>query len=308
MKRSEERELRARFRAQYGVVSTRELRLLGVSDGNQRRRVAAGDWEIAAPGVVRLAGAPRVPEQDLLAACLAGGPTSMASHQSAAWMWGLAGVPDHHAITIARGVRIRGHLSSVDVRRPVDYPAHVVVWRQIPCTDPLRTLVDWASIASQETIDGGIDTALAARLLTPEAIEGELGRLTRQGRSGVRQVRKSLQERGLVGAPNPSVLESRILRLLHQAGIVPLGVEVPMGDDGRYRVDVLLAPTLVLEVDGYAYHHTPEQVMEDERRRRRLRLSGVEVLVYTWREIAYDWAHCLAEVRIALLQAGTGAA
>ena len=306
MNRAEERELRARFRAQYGLVSTRELRLLGVTAGGQRRRIAAGDWEPAAPGVVRLAGAPRSPEQDLMAACLAAGPSAVASHQSAAWMWGLAPPPDRHAVIVARGVH-RG-LVSVDVRRPVDYPAHVVLWRRIPCTDPLRTLIDWASVAPRERIDGAIDTALAERLLTVEGIEVQLGKLTRQGRRGVQGVRTSLADRGLVGAPNPSVLESRILRLLHQAGIVPLGVEVPMGEEGRYRVDVMLAPTLVLEVDGYAYHHTPEQVIEDERRRRRLRLGGVEVLVYTWREIAYDWAHCLAEVRIALRKAATGVA
>jgi hypothetical protein len=298
--------LRARFRAQYGLVSTRELRLLGVTAGRQRRRIACGDWELASPGVVRLAGAPRTPEQDLMAACLAGGPTAVASHQSAAWMWGLATVPDRHAITIARGTRSR--LGGADVRRPVDYPSHVVLWRRIPCTDPLRTLVDWASIASREGIDRAIDVALAERLLTVEAIEVQLGKLTRQGRGGVQSVRNSLAGRGLVGAPNPSVLESRILRLMHQAGIVPIGVEVPMGEEGRYRVDVMLAPTLVVEVDGYAYHHSPEQVMEDERRRRRLRLGGVEVLVYTWREIAYDWAHCLAEVRTALRKAGTGVA
>jgi very-short-patch-repair endonuclease len=287
-------------------VSTRELRLLGVTAASQRRRITAGDWELVAPGVVRLASAPRSAEQSLLAACLAAGPTAVASHQSAAWMWGLAAVPDRHAVTVARGVR--RELRGVDVRRPVDYPAHVVLWRRIPCTDPLRTLVDWASVTSRDGLDRAIDAALAERLLTVEGIQGQLDRLTRQGRRGVNRVRGSLADRGQVGAPNPSVLESRLIRHLHRAGIVPIGVEVQMGEDGRYRVDVLLAPTLVVEVDGYTYHHSPEQVMEDERRRRRLRLSGVEVLVYTWREMAFDWAHCLGEIRIALRQADTGVA
>jgi hypothetical protein len=221
-------------------------------------------------------------------------------------MWGLAAVPDRHAVTVARGVRRQ--LNGVAVHHPVDYPAHIVLWRRVPCTDPLRTLVDWASVTSREGLDRAIDVALAERLLTVEGIQGQLDRLTRQGRPGVHRIRGSLAGRGLVGAPNPSVLESRLIRRLDQAGIVPIGVEVPMGEDGRYRVDVLLAPTLVVEVDGYTHHHSPEQVMEDERRRRRLRLSGVEVLVYTWRESALDWARCLGEIRIALRQAHTGVA
>jgi very-short-patch-repair endonuclease len=306
MNTREERELRSRFRAQYGLVSYRELRALGVNAAMQSRRIAAGDWELAGPGVVRLAGAPRSPEQDILAACLAGEPTAVASHQSAAWIWGLTAVPGRHAVTVARGVRLR--LAGVDVRRPVDYPAHVVMWRQIPCTDPMRALVDYSSVASPAEINSAVDAALAERLLTVEAIEAELTRLARQGRTGVQRLRGSLVDRGWIGAPNPSALESRLLRLLRRAGIVPLAVEVPMWEDGRYRVDVMLTPTLVVETDGYAYHHTPEQVTEDERRRRRLRLSGIEVLVYTWREVVFDWPHCLAEVRTALRRANSGVA
>ncbi len=33
-----------------------------------------------------------------------------------------------------------------------------------------------------------------------------------------------------------------------------------MGPDGRYRVDALLAPNVVMEVDGFTYHSDPEQV------------------------------------------------
>ena len=65
----------------------------------------------------------------------------------------------------------------------------------------------------------------------------ELGRLARPGRSGVGRMRGALQRRGLIGAPRPSVLECRTLRLLRQHGIEPLATQVHCGPDGRYRVD-----------------------------------------------------------------------
>ncbi|MHB1931258.1 MAG: PDDEXK family nuclease, partial [Acidimicrobiales bacterium] len=57
---------------------------------------------------------------------------------------------------------------------------------------------------------------------------------------------------------------------------------------------------LFVEVDGYAYHHSPEQKANDERRRNRLRLDGNIVLVYTWRDVVGDGARVLNEIRRAL--------
>ncbi len=281
------RELRARFRAQHGLITRLDMRLLGLTVAEERQRRATGEWERAGPGVLRVAASPRTAQQELLAACFACGPVAVASHQSAAWMWGLLDrVPDRHAVTVARTGRTR--LPRTDVHRPVDYPAHVVVLQNIPCTNPLRTLVDLAAASPADSLDAAVDRALAKRLLTVEAIVAELDRLARQGRTGVVALRDSLSRRGLVGAPHPSVLESRVLRLLHQHGIRPLACEVKMGPGGRYRVDVLLAPRVVMEVDGHAYHADPEQVAEDKRRRTRLRLDGMIVLDYTWRDVVYD--------------------
>jgi very-short-patch-repair endonuclease len=194
-------------------------------------------------------------------------------------------------------------LRTFDLHRPVSAPAHVTRRRGVPCTDPLRTLVDLAGVAPAREVDDAVDQALASQLLTVEALEAEVGRLSRPGRCGVGLMRSALHRRGLIGAPAPSVLESRTLRLLRRAGIEPVAVEVRVGEGGRYRIDIALTPVLVIEVDGYAFHFSPEQKTEDERRRRRLRLSGVEVLVYTWRDVVYDAAQMLMEIQQAFLRA-----
>jgi hypothetical protein len=107
------------------------------------------------------------------------------------------------------------------------------------------------------------------------------------------------------GAPHPSVLESRVLRLLSRIGIEPLGVEVKMGSEGQYRVDTLLDPTVAMEVDGHTYHAAPELKAEDERRRGRLRLGGTFVLVYDWTEVLRDAGRIAAECHEAIAKYGS---
>ncbi len=79
-----------------------------------------------------------------------------------------------------------------------------------------------------------------------------------------------------------------------------MGVEVEAGPDGCYRIDFQLSPILFVEVDGYAYHHSPEQKAGDERRRNRLRLEGRMLLVYSWRDVVGDGARVVNEIRQAL--------
>jgi very-short-patch-repair endonuclease len=299
MKPAERREVMARFRAQHSLVARPQLRLLGVTAKVEQHRLATGEWYLFDDlPVIALSGARRTPEQALLAACLAAGATAIASHQSAAWLWGLNGPPGRHAITVPRGAF--RHRAPFDVHRPTDYPAHVVVRQGIPTTDPLRALVDLAGVVDADALDDAVDVALAKRLLTVEGIRAEVDRLGRPGRNGAGVMRAALLRRGFDGAPNPSVLESKLLRLFHQAGITPIGVEVQAGPDGRYRLDTLLAPNVSAEVDGYTYHSSPEQVAEDNRRRQRLRSQGLEILEYTWRDVTLDQRRLIEEVRKSL--------
>ncbi len=300
MSRIATRELARRFRDQYGVVSRSQLQALGVSRNMVQHRLGTGEWEKLSPKTVRLAGSARTPEQDLFALCLAAGPTAVASHQSAAWLWRFTGLPERHAVTVTRSSSRRPEVG--DVHRPSDFPAHIVTLRNIPCTDPLRTLLDVAAVVAPEELEDIVDRALAGKVVTIDAMAAQLDRSARPGRAGIEALRSALRWRQTAGVAQPSVLESRALRLLRQAGVAPLAVEVRTGNDLSYRVDIMMRPGLALEVDGYAFHHTPEQLTEDARRRNRLYLSGTQILVYTWKDIVYDGHRVIAEVRQALAQ------
>lgn len=298
------REVARLFREQHGVASRRQLRQAGVSDAFERARVRTGEWDRPSPKVVRLAGSPLTPQQRLMIALIEGGPTAVASHQSAAWLWGLGEVPKTHHVTVAASARAG---SGADrVHRLRGQPPEPVVRAGFQVTNPLRTLVDLAGVVPPDVLDTAVDRAIATRLVSVAGLEAEVTRLSRKGRRGTGAMRRALARRGLHEGPHPSVLEARLHRLLDSVGIRPIGTEVVAGPDGEYRLDVMLSETVALEVDGHVYHSTPEQKRYDEQRRTKLRLSGIFVLVYTWRDVTRDGRRVAAECRQALARDRSG--
>jgi hypothetical protein len=302
VRKYEAKAIARRFQAQYGVAGRRELRALGISARVEQTRVASGEWDRPTPGVVRVVAAPRIPEQALMIGIIEAGADAVASHQSAAWLWDLLPAPNQHAVTVKQG---NGrHIPHVSVHRLSDPPL-VSVLRNIPCTNPLRTLVDLAAVAERMTVVDAVDRALAKKLVTVEGLEAEIRRLSRHGRRGVGVLRTVLAQRGMISGPPASVLESRTVRLLRSGGIEPIAREVKVGPDGCYRIDLTLDLMVGMEVDGYTYHRSAEAKAQDERRRNEIRLSGIFLLVYDWITITRDSRRVLAECRQALAKYGT---
>lgn len=294
-----ERVVAATFRQQYGVLHRRQALRLGVSARQITRRLTSGEWERVHPSVYRLASSPGSYEQSLLAACLAAGARAVASHEGAAWMWRmLPERPRRPSITVPPQHHPR--LNGVAVHRLNDLDQQrVIVRRGIPCTDPLRTLVDLAAVAESVTTVEALDRTLVSKLTDVQAIDAELERRGGHGRRGVAPLRQILIDRGMTGGPTPSALEAAALQLMRRWGIPVRGREV-VTDGGRYRIDFLLTETIAVEVDGYAFHWSPEAKSRDEERRNRLRLRGMTVLVYTWRDIFYDERRVATEIMSAL--------
>jgi very-short-patch-repair endonuclease len=289
---------------------------VGVLPGEIRGAVDRGEWVVVTRGIYGLVSWADSPQRRLLAGCLATG--GVASHRSAAWLWGFADrAPESPTLSVSHGRRKRvGHAVAVK-RGPRDaeglegWRQKVVVhhsrdlglskmsnWQGIPTTNPLRTLVDLASVAEDKELDGTIDRALASGLVTVGGLVAEAERLKRRGRSGPPQLLKALVRRGFVGQPDPSVLESLLLRTLAAYGIRVVATEV-VTEDERYRLDCKVAGGVFVEVDGYAFHSSPEQKERDEARRNALRLMGYFVLVYGWRTVMQDGRRVAQEVRTA---------
>ena len=283
----------------HGVITRGEALSLGLTEDQVRWHLRTGRWTRMHQGVYRRAGETAGPEARLYAACQAAGRGAVASHASAAWLWQLTTeTPTRPAVTVARQ-RSRPPAGVEHHRRSDVDPARVLVRRGIAVTDPLRTLADLGEVVSAVALDDAVDRALAQQLVTVDGLDQEVARLQRRGRRGVGRLRAALDRRGLNGAPHPSVLESRTLRLLRRWRITPAGTEVVVLD-GRYRLDVLLCPGVALEVDGYSFHWSPEAKAADSMRRNELRLAGIVVVEADWITVMREPHRLRATVRAAL--------
>lgn len=272
--------LEAHLARRHGVVSLGEAQALGLTGRQVERRLASGRWVRVHRGVYALGAVTPSPLAATLAACLAAGPDAVASHGSAAWLWGMAEQPPAQPeITVP--LRQHRRLGGMRVHRRAHPGRAGRPRRGIPVTSPLRTVVDLAATCPAAELDTAIDTALARRLIRVEQLIAVVERPGALGPRGIPALRAALHRRGFLGAPTPSVLESLVLRLLMGWGYEPLGCEV-VSPDGRYRVDFLLRKDVVLECDGFAYHSSPEAKASDSHRRNDLRACGFVVIETDW--------------------------
>ena len=292
---------------QHGHVTAAQCRELGVSRNTVQRLIARGVLTREAPGVYRVAGAPRTWEGRALAAALAAGPGALVSHRSAAYLWGLDGFgpPGRIEVTVARHAR-PARRSGVVVHESLAMDlADPRRRRGVPVTGPARTFLDVA---------GGTDDPLVALRALDEtrrlglATWGELWEAlllhATSGRSGIVLARETLRQRN--GRRVPDTEFARLfLRLLDRAGLPEPESEVEVTVRGsRYRIDcAYVVPRIAIELDGRD-HLRPEVYDGDRARDNRLELEGWLVLRFTWRRFTDRPDEVVAEVRDALERRG----
>jgi hypothetical protein len=281
------------------VIGYHEALKLGATSAQVRAKYARAEWARMHLGVYRDAASEKTTYQHLRGATVATAGNGIVSHLSAAWVWKLVEhPPDTPELTVVRGDRdVRGH-EGITIHRSRDLdPSKAVLRENILVTSPMRTLVDIAAVVTADQLTEAVDNALSKGLLTVECLEQEILRLSKPGRTGVGALRRHLLDRGFTGAPRPSVLESHARRLVLTTGLPTPDVEVRAGSDGEYRIDIAWSDILYgLEVNGYAWHFSPEDVQRDEARRRRLEALGWTIQVYTWREVRWEPTRTAREI------------
>jgi len=153
-------------------------------------------------------------------------------------------------------------------------------------TDPVRTIIDVAAVAPG-LLTTVVDRGLADRLVHISHLEAATQPAADHRQRGVAVLRAHLLERGHLGAPHPSVLESLMMRKVFRRYQLPAPqTEVTAGWFGQYRVDFAYpALKLAIEVDGYVWHSSQAHMDADNARRNHLKTLGWQVLVYTWVQV-----------------------
>jgi hypothetical protein len=288
---------------QHSLVTSGQRRELGLSRGAVHRLVDRGTWLRAGPGVYRVAGSPRTWHGRALAAVLAAGPDALASHRSAAHLWGLEGFgpPGRIEVTVPRHSRPRSRPGvTVHESSAFQLAAPTRRWG-VPVTGPARTVLDLAAAPGGElTVLRALDEVRRQSLATWPEIWEALVRHTARGRPGITTARAMIQKR--YGKTVPHLEFARLfLGLLEQVGIPePVSEHSVSVPGGTYRLDAAYpAWRIDIELDGRG--HETEAAREDDRvRDNRLELAGWTVLRYTWARFTSHPDEIVAEVRAAL--------
>jgi very-short-patch-repair endonuclease len=268
---------------QHGLVTRAQARELGVSPSQIERRVRAGRWVALNRHVLAIAGAPATWEQSVLGAVLAAGPGAVSSHATAAELYRVEGFrdgPTELTAPLGRRMRLDGIVAH---RSGTLFDADVRTVRRIPTTSPARLVVDLSGRLSVDALGGLVDALLRRRLVDLWRVADCVGRLGRAPGRSPGSVQQVLAARWPGYHPGESTLETRVLRLIADAGLpLPKQQHRVVIGGRRYRLDLAYPEVLAaIECDGFTWHAQRSDFDRDRRRQNDLVRVGWRVLRIT---------------------------
>lgn len=218
---------------------------------------------------------------DLRAAASAGGRVTCLSLANRLDLWHLPDDREH--IAVAR--------NSTHVAQPgqrIHWGRGPIMTNRYSLLDPIENAL--VRIASCQPFESALvvwDSALNKKLVTVEGLQ----RLPL--RQPIAQAVRAASSRF-----SDSGLETLPVTRLAASGIT---VRQQVWLHG-HRVDGLIGHLLVLQLDGYAHHSTPEQRRTDIAHDRTLALLGYTVLRFDYKQIIFEWPAVEREILVAIAQ------
>jgi very-short-patch-repair endonuclease len=274
-------------RRHHGLITRERASTLGVGRSGWYRAIESGMLEQLYPGVARVWGSPTTSSQRALAAVWAAGDGAMASHRTAAWLWGVERRPNEPIDIIVPSRARMPRTPDVVVHRPRDVKdLRPIVRKGIPTTDPMRMLLDLGAV-DPRAVNGALMSVLASKVASPAAIRGALARHAKKGRHGVVALRAALEQLADDELPPDSELEARMFALLKDHALP--AVEFHASIEG-FEVDFLVVGTpVIIECDGWGPHGLDRDQFEFDRIRNAVLTAAGYVIVHiTWRQLVND--------------------
>ncbi len=262
---------------QHGVIGAQQAEACGLTAKAVAGRRRRGAWRRLHHGAFLLGSQEPSAHARILAAVLSCWPQAVASHATAAWLWGMIDRLDSTIHVLLLEARNAGRRPGVHIHRPRVLAPRRVRWRQgIPLTCPLETLLDLAGTMGFEDLEAACALAISKRLTTLEQIRTAAA--SSPPRPGIGHLRK------LAASPEGPALtrsgnERRMLQLVRQAelpnpepNVVVCGKELDL-----YWSDALLG----VEVDAFGTHGSPLAFEADRHLDTDFKAAGIEVLRFT---------------------------
>jgi very-short-patch-repair endonuclease len=265
-----------------GLVTTAQALGCGISHGRLGRLVAGGLLVRIHQGVLGLPVVEPSLKRRALAACLACGLPTVASHRTAGGLWGITPEPDVIEVAVPRDRR-SGRNGLIAHRVPLDNQ-DITTLDGVPVTRVERTLCDLAGVLNESQIERGIDEALRAGRTSPRRLLSCVHRLPK--RKGRATVIRLAEDRAGLGVPE-SELESAAIRLFRRARLPEPTRQLRVQIEGRrYRLDLAYPEKrLAIELEGRAPHWGQERWQGDHDRRNALELAGWRPIYFTWQDV-----------------------
>jgi len=292
-----DREIATVAACQRGVVTRCQLLELGVQSGTIDRALARGRLHRLHQGVYSLVPFTVLPALAAEhAAILACGERALLSHHTAAAVWGIRPFLDGDVdVTVVggergrkrKGIRVHrtAHLDPRDSRR----------YQQIPITSPARALLDIAPETSGRSLEWALDQALVKRLTTRAQINAVLAAYPhRRGAPDLAALLDPDRPTSLTA----STPEERLFRHVRRAGLPLPEVNARVGN---YTADFLWREhKVILEIDGYHFHHTRVAFERDHRRDAEHQREDFLVIRVTPRQLQHNHEAILVHVATTL--------
>ena len=274
---------------QHGLVTMRQLAVMGYTKHGIRRRLEAGVLFRVHRGVYAVAGTKDGFEFRVMAAVLAAGEGALASHRCAAALYGLRRVCcDGPEVTVCgrAAPRIDGLMAH---RRDVLTSRDRSRIGIIPVTSPAWTLLDLAASGIDPLrVGGALDDVLVRKLASLRAIERLVLRAAELPIPGAGVLGELVADRLQGKQPSETGLEDELLEVFRAFGL-PEPVRqfvllLPGGGTARFDAaypDLLLG----FEADGDRWHKGLLDRMRDEARDEQCGLIGWTVRRYGTEDI-----------------------
>jgi hypothetical protein len=283
---------------QHGVVSRAQLRTAGLHDRAIDRRIAAGRLHPVYRGIFAVGRTDLTVKGRWMAAVLASGDGAVLSHTSAAAAWELRAAGTGSVHVTVPGTAGRQRRAGIRLHRSAMLGADDATTRDgIPITDPARTLIDLATLLRGRPLEQALDLAELRGLVDFADLERRLAaHPTRPGSPALQALLSGYTAGTFV---TRSEMEERFLALCDDHGLPRPDVNTRI--EGEECDFVWRDARLIVEVDGYAYHRSPNAFEDDRERDVKLTVAGWQVLRFTWAKITVrpEWVaaavtNCLA--------------
>ncbi len=279
------------------MVSRGDVLAAGGSDNAIRWRLEKGVWRRVQEGVYQTDRRGQDWRSKLMAAVLAAGEGSLASHRAALVLWGMDGIssaPVEITVPYTHGPIPRGTIVH-RTRRPVE----AEVLDGVPVTTPERTLLDCAALLPRLIVTKALESALRKRLTSVTELYEVLSTKGGRGVRGTRKLRSVLAER-VADTPTDSGSETEILFHMRRARLPEPELQHELFSlEGERMLPDFYWPAIAkaIEIDGLDAHASADALDHDLKRQNALLDLGIELRRFSARAVRRNPDAVVAEIR-----------